>query len=128
MKRFGIIWGLVCLAAMFAGGCNEAQRETVDRWAPTAEQVGQAAGEFAGSETGSTLLGPDVSFWGSLGGLSVAALAAIWQTIRRKEAVTTLSAVTKAVKKAGPGHAEAIKGLVTVDAGGAALIEKAKRA
>jgi len=120
---------------MFAGGCSEAQRERVDRWAPTAGQVGQAAGDFAGSETGETLLGPDVSFWGSIGGLSVAALAAIWQTMRKREAVedlgeamTTLSAVTKAVTASGPGHAEAVKNLVTVDAAGAALIEKAKRA
>ncbi|MDD3444123.1 MAG: hypothetical protein PHS60_01825 [Zavarzinia sp.] len=128
MKRFGIIWGLVCLLAICAGGCSEAQRETVDRWAPTAQQVGQAAGEFAGSETGQALLPPDVSFWGSLGGLSVAALAAIWQTVRRNQTFETLSAVTKAVQASGGKHTEAVKALVNVDAAGSALIEQAKRA
>lgn len=127
MKRFGIIWGLVCLAAIFSG-CSEADREQVDRWAPTAQQIGTAAGEFAGSETGQTLLGPDVSFWGTLGGLSVAALAAIWQTVRRNKTFETLSAVTKGVAKSGGEHAEAVKALVNVDAAGAALIEQAKRA
>ena len=127
MKRFGIIWAAVCLLAICAG-CNEAQRETVDRWAPTAQQVGQAAGEFAGSESGATLLGPDVSFWGSLAGLSVAAVAAIWQTVRRDKAVQVLSAVTKAVDKTDDAAKEAVKALVNVDAAGSVLIETAKRA
>jgi hypothetical protein len=127
MKRFMMSWAIVCLLA-FAGGCSEAQRETVDRWAPTAQQVGQAAGEFAASESGQTLLGPDASFWGSLGGLSVAALAAIWQTVRRNQTFETLSAVTKAVQASGGEHTEAVKALVNVDAAGSALIEQAKRA
>ncbi|MDD5367379.1 MAG: hypothetical protein PHR30_18755 [Gallionellaceae bacterium] len=128
MKRFGIIWACVCLLAICAGGCSEAQRETVDRWAPTAQQVGQAAGDFAGSESGQTLLGPDVSFWGSLSGLSLAAIAAIWQTVRRDKAVQTLSTVVKAVDKVNDAAKEEVKALVTVDAAGAALIETAKRA
>lgn len=127
MKRFGIIWVCVCLSAMFAGGCSENQRATADRFAPTAETVGQGVADFAAGPTGS-ILPPDVRLYASLGGLILAAAAAAWQKVRKDQAVETLGAVAKAVDKAGPGHKDAVKGMVTVDATGAALIEKAKRA
>ncbi len=131
MKRYGTIWGLVCLLAICVGGCNEAQRQEVDRWAPVAEDVGQAAGEFT-TGPGGEVLPPDVRFWGSIGGLSLAAIAAIWQAIRKgqatAEATAALESVVKAVDKAGPGHKDAVKDLVTTNATGAALIERAKRA
>ncbi len=127
-RQARIMLAVACLwVGGLAGGCNEAQRQRIDRYAGSAQTVGQVVADVAQGPAGDVL--PDDSrFWVSLGGLAVAAVAGIWQSLRRATAVKTLTAVVKAVDKATPEARDAVKAGVVANAAESALIAQVKQA
>ncbi|HUW18292.1 MAG TPA: hypothetical protein VMW16_03240 [Sedimentisphaerales bacterium] len=85
---------VVCLTLSIFTGCDEEQKQQIDRAADFTQQTTEHGEGFLNSPMGQLLVPPDVQGWIRLGGALAIGLATAWKQYRAK---TVLTKVTKSI-------------------------------